>query len=443
MTKWLVQMKPTGLDNIIAMVALFRPGPMEFIPDYISRMHGETEVEYRHPLLEPILKSTYGITVYQEQIMYTAINLAGYTASEADNLRKSVAKKKADDLLAHRTKFVEGAAQRGVTKEIANLIFDDWEAFARYGFPKGHAADYGVIAVETAFLKLHYPAEYMTALLSATKHETEKLALYINDARNMGVEVLPPDVNASEWDFTIEDRPGQKPAIRFGLGAIKNVGGGPVEVICQARRKNGPFNDLNDFTAQVDLRAAGKRALESLIKVGAMDKFGSRAAMLEALDRVVAVSSSHFRAAEAGQMSLFGWADSGEEDWTLQQKVDAQTEILGASLDAHPLELVADKLARSGAISIVEAAERMGRRVTVAGVRQASHRSRTSKGDMMLFLTLEDLGGTLDAIFFPEVYRASKALFDSNFPLLVTGVMEMDTERGEPFLRAEKVVLVQ
>ncbi|HEX6303950.1 MAG TPA: DNA polymerase III subunit alpha, partial [Anaerolineales bacterium] len=207
MRRYLMQMKPKNLDNVIAMVALFRPGPMEFIPSYISRMHAQEQVTYRHPSLESILEETYGITVYQEQIMYTAMKLAGYTASEADNLRKGVAKKKADVLLTHRKKFVSGAVERDIPEEVANQIFDDWEAFARYGFPKGHAADYGVIAVQTAYLKAHYPVEYMTALLSVNQNDTDKIAFYVADCRRMGIEVEPPDVNASGYDFTIEDRP--------------------------------------------------------------------------------------------------------------------------------------------------------------------------------------------------------------------------------------------
>ncbi len=242
MRRYLMQMKPKELANVIAMVALFRPGPMEFIPGYISRMHGEEPVSYRHPALESILKETYGITVYQEQIMFTAMKLAGYTPAEADNLRKGVAKKKADVLLKHRQTFVGGATQRGIAEEVANQIFDDWEAFARYGFPKGHAADYGVIAVQTGYLKTHYPEEYMTALMSVTKNETEKVAFYVADCRRMGIRVEPPDINASGWDFTIEDCPDDKApggcvsVIRFGLGAVKNVGQGAVEAILEARR---------------------------------------------------------------------------------------------------------------------------------------------------------------------------------------------------------------
>ena len=331
MTKWLVQMKPTSLDNIVAMVALYRPGPMDFIPDYISRMHGEAEVEYRHPALEPIFGETYGIPLYQEQLMRAAIELAGFTPSESDELRAAISKKKTKEIEKQRLKFVEGAAKQGMERATAEAIYHDWDEFARYGFNKSHAADYGLLAVQTGFLKLHYPVEYMTALLSVTKHETEKMALYVNDARNMGVIVLPPDINASTWDFAIEEldasttASGQdgKSAIRFGLGAIKNVGQGAVELPVQARLKGGPFKDLNDLSARVDLRAVGKRALESLVKVGALDRFGSRSAMLEALDRVVAVSSSHFRAAEAGQLSLFGTATGVTENITLPLVPDA------------------------------------------------------------------------------------------------------------------------
>ena len=244
MRRNLMEMKPQNLDHVIAMVALFRPGPMDFIPSYIARMHGEEEVTYLHPKLEPILKETYGITVYQEQIMYTAMNLGGYTASDADFLRKTVAKKKEAELLKQRSKFVSGAMKNDIPEEIANQIFDNWEAFARYGFPKGHAADYGVIAVQTAYLKAHYPVEYMTALLAVEQNNTDKVSLYVADCRRMGIEVLPPDINASNWDFSIEDCEDGKSAIRFGLGAVKNVGQGPVDAILEARAA-GPFTDIN------------------------------------------------------------------------------------------------------------------------------------------------------------------------------------------------------
>ncbi len=305
MRRWLLQMKPKELSNVIAMVALFRPGPMEFIPKYISRMHGEEKVEYLHPSLEPIFQETYGFPVYQEQLMFAAMHLAGYTAPEADDLRKAIAKKMKDRLLQHREKFVQGALKNDIQGDVAGAIFDEWEEFARYGFNKSHAVDYGVIAVQTAYLKLHYPVEYMTALLSVSKNDTAKVALYVADCRKNSVQVEPPDINASEWDFAIEDRDNGNSIIRFGLGAVKNVGQSPVEVIFQARM-DGPFVTLNDLARRVDLRQVGRRALESLVKVGALDSFGSRISILDTLDRLISISSSYFRAKDAGQMSLFG-----------------------------------------------------------------------------------------------------------------------------------------
>jgi DNA polymerase-3 subunit alpha len=414
MTKWLVQMKPTALENIIAMVALFRPGPMDFIPDYISRMHGEAEVEYRHPDMEPIFCDTYGIPIYQEQIMRAAVELAGYTPSEADELRKAISKKKKEEVDKHHLKFVEGAVRKNIPRDTAEAIFTDWEEFARYGFNKSHAADYGLLAVQTAYLKLHYPVEYMCALLSVTKHETDKMALYVNDTRNMGVEVLPPDVNASCWDFTIEDRQGEKPAIHFGLGAIKNVGQGPVELICQVRTKGGHFKDLNDFAGRVDLRAAGKRALESLIKVGALDKFGGRAAMLEALERLVAVSSSHFRAAEAGQLSLFGAHTGVTESVSLPLVPDAdrretlnwERELIGMYMGEHPLTPYLSDIRRvvshfSSNLGEAEHEEK----VRVAGMVTGLRPYQTKTGRMMAWVTLEDLTGTIELVVFPRAWE--------------------------------------
>ena len=416
MTRYLVQMKPKTLDNIIAMVALYRPGPMAFIPDYIARMHGEAEVEYRHPLLEPILKETYGITVYQEQIMYTAMNLGGYTASEADDLRKAVAKKKAEVLLKHRQRFVTGAQERGIPKDVANQIFDDWEAFARYGFPKGHAADYGVISVETAYLKAHYSAEYMAALLSANADDTAKVAWYVAEARSMGVPVLAPDINASGWDFEIEDIEG-KPNIRFGLGAIKNVGQAAVQLIIDECEQNGKFKNLNDFARRVDLRAVGKRALECLIKVGAMDSFGNRAALLASLDRVVSISSNHFRAAEAGQMSLFGEITGVMEEIQLpdvnnvdrREMLNWERELIGLYISDHPLTPYQKTFTQivsyfSGQLNQAQHEEK----VRVAGLITAVRPYTTKTNKPMGFVTLEDIQGNIELVLFPKTWQKTR-----------------------------------
>jgi DNA polymerase III subunit alpha len=451
MRRWLMQMKPKTLDNVIAMVALFRPGPMEFIPSYIRRMHNEEPIQYRHPALEPILKETYGITVYQEQIMYTAMKLGGYTASEADNLRKGVAKKKADVLLQHRQTFVAGAAKNSIPEEIAHQIFDDWEAFARYGFPKGHAADYGVIAVQTAYLKLHYPVEYMTALLSVSKNQTEKVALYVADCRRLGIDVKPPEINASGWDFTIEDCPGPNGSdcisvIRFGLGAVKNVGHGPVEALLVARA-DGPFESLDNFARRVDLRQVGKRALESLIRVGAFDALGPRPALLSAVDRILSVSVSHFRAVEMGQMSLFGAHSGITEEISLPQDagevgrrdiLNWERELIGLYVSDHPLSPVIDVLTEavthfSGQLG--EAGQ--NERVRVAGLITKVRNHITKTGKPMGFVTIEDLQGNIELVIFPRVWEKVSRTVETDKIVLVEG--RVDSEGSEPKVLVDSI----
>jgi DNA polymerase III subunit alpha len=456
MTRYLVQMKPKTLDNIIAMVALYRPGPMAFIPDYIARMHGEAPVEYRHALLEPILKETYGITVYQEQIMYTAMNLGGYTASEADDVRRAVSKKKADVLLKHRQRFVTGAKEREIPEEIANQIFDDWEAFARYGFPKGHAADYGVIAVETAYLKVHYTAEYMTALLSANAGITEKVAFYVADARTMGVPILPININASHWDFAIEDIDSKKPSengepnplpnIRFGFGAVKNVGQAAVELILREREQNGIFKDLNDFARRVDLRAVGKRALECLIKVGALDSFGNRAALLASLDRVISISSNHFRAAEAGQMSLFGAATGVVDEIILpdvnnvdkREMLNWERELIGLYISDHPLTPYQPTFARivsyfSGQLAEAQHEEK----VRVAGLITNVRPYMTKSNKPMGFVTLEDIQGNMELVLFPRTWEKNREQLIVGRIIIVDG--KVDTNSTPPKILVDTI----
>jgi DNA polymerase III subunit alpha len=355
MTRYITEMKPRELAHVIAMIALYRPGPMQFIPQYINRMHDREKPTYRHPALIPIFKDTFGIPIYQEQIMQAAMQLAGYEASDADSLRKAIAKKQEDKLKGHRKRFIEGAqAHSHVSREDAEQIFHDWEEFARYGFNKSHAADYGVIAVQTGYLKYHYPVEYMTALLSAWKNDITKVATYVADCRSLGIDVLPPDVNTSGYDFTIEDRPGESPAIRFGLGAIKNVGQNPVDLILAARVE-GSFADLTDFAHRVDLRQLGRRPLECLIKVGSLDSFGSRQALLNSLDSVVAVSSSYFRAKEAGQLTLFDASDKIDDTIVIEtlaytnkrDELSWERELIGLYVSDHPLSPYQKTLKRS------------------------------------------------------------------------------------------------
>jgi DNA polymerase III subunit alpha len=446
MRRYLMQMKPKELANVIAMVALFRPGPMDFIPGYIRRMHGEEEVDYRHPSLEPIFEETYGYPVYQEQLMFAAMNLAGYTASEADGLRKAIAKKQKEKLQMHRQKFIAGSVKNGISEETAQAIFDDWEEFARYGFNKSHAVDYGVIAVQTGYLKTHYPVEYMTALLSTNKNDTAKVALYVADCRRMGISVEPPDINASEWDFSIEDCSDGSSGIRFGLGAVKNVGQGPVDAILKAR-DGKPFQDLNDFFRRTDLRQVGKRALESLTRVGALDVFGPRTALLEALDRIIAVSTSHFRAADVGQMSLFGAHTGVIEEITLPETTSEisrreilnwERELIGLYVSDHPLSPVMDELTEavthfSGQLSEVGSHEH----VRVAGIITRIRHHQSKAGKPMAFATIEDLQGAIELVIFPRTWERVAELVDFDRIVLVSG--RVDADGAEPKVLVDNI----
>ncbi|MFQ5943772.1 MAG: DNA polymerase III subunit alpha [Anaerolineales bacterium] len=446
MRRYLMEMKPRNLAHVTAMVALYRPGPMEFIPAYIRRMHGQEDVTYRHPSLEPILKETYGITVYQEQIMYTAMNLAGYSASEADNLRKAVAKKKAKALREQREKFVRGAVANEIPQQTANTIFDDWEAFARYGFPKGHAADYAVICVQTAYLKAMYPLEYMTALLSVYMGVTDRVALYMAECRRIQLEVLPPSVNKSGLDFKIEDQAQGEAVIRYGLGAIKNVGYSAVEVMVQTRPEAG-FADLEDFARRVDLRQVGKRAVESLIRVSALDELGPRLDLLESLDRIMSYSASHFRAAEVGQLSIFGESTGVAEHLVLKpaavevsnrRQLGWEKELLGSYVSDHPLAEMMDDLAKVVTHYSGEINESMeGEKVTVAGEICAIRPYLTRAGKEMGFLSLEDLQGMIELVVFQRLWETISSDVQLNQIVVVEG--RVDGNRGEPKLLVDSI----
>jgi DNA polymerase-3 subunit alpha len=447
MRRFLIDMKPTRLDHIIAMVALYRPGPIDFIPSYIRRMHGEEKVEYRHAMLEPILSSTYGITVYQEQIMRAVMNLAGYTAAEADGFRKVVSKKKGEEMIKQRQKFVAGSIKNGISEQSANLIFDDWEQFARYGFNKSHAADYAIICAQTAYLKAKYPVEYMTALLTAEKGDTEKVALYVSDTRRMGVEVEPPDVNYSGLDFTIDDS-GSKPAIRFGMGAIKNVGEGPSSEIMRARAEGGPFKTIDEFCQRVDLRLVGKRALECLIKVGALDSLKSdgapvkRSQLLAGLDMIMSVSSSAHKADEIGQFDLFGSMTGGSPvaavalpknvpDYGLKEMRTWEKELMGVYVSEHPLTARIDELASLITHYSGELDETLNQK-PVTMVAQVTHiRPHTSakSGKQMAFVTAEDLQGSLDLVLWPSVWKEVQTWLQTDQIVVITG--KVDAQGGK------------
>jgi len=413
-------------DDIMAALALYRPGPLTggLKDAFVRRFKGDEPVRHLHAALAPLLDETFGVILYQEQVLRIANKLAGFSLAEADLLRRAMSHfdpgKKMQEL---ERKFVnEAQARSSIPIETGERIWEMMAAFDGYGFPKAHAASYARIGWRSAWCKEYFPAEFMAAVL-ANWGGYYSQRVYLSEARRLGLKVRPPHVNYSRHQFTVqkminlEDR-----ALFMGLGQVRELTQRSIGRIIQF----APFTSLDDFLSRVDPRM---QEAEHLAKIGAMDGFGKIPAILKRLQT---------GGWQRDQMSLFTWSDTSEEDWNLQQKVDAQLEILGASLEAHPLELVQEKIA--GALSTIDAVGKIGRRVTVAGVRQTSRRSRTAKGDMMLFLTIEDLQGTLDVILFPDVYRVSKSFLDSNPPMLITGVMEMDKERGEPYLRADKVV---
>jgi DNA-directed DNA polymerase III PolC len=417
-------------DDIMAALALYRPGPLSggLKDAFVRRFKGEEKVKHLHASLAPLLDETFGVILYQEQVLRIANELAGFSLAEADLLRRAMSHfdpgKKMQEL---ERKFVGQAQEKsGVPTEIGERIWEMMAAFAGYGFPKAHAASYARVAWRSAWCKTYFSAEFMAAVL-ANWGGYYSQRVYLSEARRIGLIVRPPHVNYSGHNFSVRKLIDfDQRALFMGLDQVKELTQRTIKRIMQF----SPFASLEDFLTRVDPRA---QEAENLARVGALDGLGKIPSILRRLQN---------GGWQQNQMSLFEWTDTSEEDWILEQKVNAQLEILGASLDAHPLELVSEKIIAAGAISTLEAAERIGRRVTVAGVRQTSHRSRTAKGDSMLFLTLEDHNGTLDAILFPEVYRVAKSLIDSSKPFLISGMMEMDMERGEPFLRAEKIVLV-
>ena len=464
MKKTLAQMRPTCMEDIIAVVALYRPGPMQFIESYCRRKHGEERVEYIHPALEPILKETYGVIVYQEQIIRILRDLAGYSGGEADVIRRAVSKKKEAIIAEHRVKFREGCVANGIPPEKADEIYAAIEYFANYGFNKAHAADYAMITCQTAYLKAHYPVEYMTALLSVEKDNTDKVAVLLAECRRLGIPVLPPDVNYSDVDFTIEDMPpeagGAAPrddsvcrlqggAIRFGLGGIKNVGDAAVQEIIRARKEGGPFASLDDFCERVDLRKLNRRVLECLIRVGALDRFGSRAQLLKVVDQMMAVSAQVHQAREIGQLTMFGLF-GGEvsapgsivlpqvEDVSRREKLNWEKELLGFYVSEHPLSQLVENLRDTITCLCGSINEEMdGKPIVVAGMVEWVRPHVTKKGDQMAFVHIEDIQGSVEVVVFPRLYKETREVWQEGRIVIVHGRAEVS--RGTPKIICERV----
>jgi len=405
------------------------PGPLSggLKDAFVRRFKGQEPVTHIHSALAPLLDETFGVILYQEQVLRIANAIAGFDLAEADLLRRAMSHfdpgKRMQEL---KRKFITQANERNaISVDIGERIWEMMATFAGYGFPKAHAASYAKLGWRSAWCKTHYPAEFMAAVL-ANWGGYYSQRVYLGEARRMGLTVRPPHINYSSHNFTVKKLNGsEQSALFMGLDQVKEL----TQQTIQRIIRFAPFLSVEDFLTRVDPRP---QEAENLARVGALEGLGNIPSILQRLQN---------GGWQQNQLSLFGWTDSSEEDWSLQEKVDAQLDLLGVSIAAHPLELIADKLNGTGAVSTVDAVTRVGRRVTVAGIQQASHRTRTARGDM-LFLSVGDLQGTLDAILFPEVYRQAKTSISSTKPFLLTGIMEMDTERGEPFLRVEKAIPV-
>ncbi|MDQ6933630.1 MAG: OB-fold nucleic acid binding domain-containing protein, partial [Candidatus Eremiobacteraeota bacterium] len=399
--------------------------------------HGRTQAAYLHPLLQPILAETYGIAVYQEQVMQIARDVAGFSLAQADELRKVMGKKQVEKVPVYRKKFIEGAQRNGIDEKLADDIFRFVEPFAGYGFPKGHAAAYGWIAYQTAFLKANFPLEYFAALMTSVKNNTDKLVEYIDEAKKMGLRVLPPDVNHSLVDFAVV-----KKEIRFGLSAVKGVGEGAVRSILQGRASDGPFVDLFDFAKRVDVRAVNRRVFEALIKCGALDGLpGNRAAQLDALDVALELSAQASRDSLFGQASLFGDSHAGESGLlprlrpvsapSTLQALTWEKETLGVFISGHPLADVAEALVRSGAFPIKQLKDRADDElVTVAGMLTSVRRTITKTQQQMLIATIEDMTGSIEVIVFAKSYPELQALFIADRIVTIKGRLRIRERRG-------------
>jgi len=429
MRKWLKQLRPTEFKDIIAMVALYRPGPMAWIGDYIAAKHARKKPTYLHPKLEPILKETYGVPVYQEQIMQIARSLAGFTYSEADVLRKAIGKKIKHLLAGQREKFIQGCVQNGIDEKTANQIFDFFEPFARYSFNKSHSTCYALVAYWTAYLKAHFPSEFMAALLTNEQDDLDKLSLAMKECERVKIKVLPPDINESWPGFAVAPQTGD---IRFGLGAIKNVGDKAAHLIVEERKKNGPYQSLEDFLRRFDSSVLNKKVLESLIKGGALDRFGERNALLASLEQILKFIQTAQKKKSQAQLGLFGQTEellpsltpslSKVAPASKNQKLIWEKELLGMYLSEHPLAEFNHLWQQSYLDQISQLSpEREGERVRLVGLITKIQRVKTKNGAEMAFLQLEDVSGSLEVIVFPKVLEKAENLLCKEATVLVTG----------------------
>jgi len=448
MTTLVKDLRPTGFADLIPLVALYRPGPLGsgMVTDFINGRHGKKEVTYMHPLLEPILKETFGVVLYQEQVMQIVQTLAGFTLGQADLLRRAMGKKKHSILMAQKENFLKGAKTKGLEEKTANTIFDLLTHFADYGFNKSHSAAYALVAYQTAYLKANYPQEFMAAMLSSVMGTNDKIGTYIEQSRHMGIDVLPPDINASKSSFTVDAN-----AIRFGLAAVKNVGEAALVNLIKVREKDGPFKSLVDFCARVDMRTVNKRVMESLIKCGAFDSMGGkRSQFLAVLDRAVDAAGSKQRDAASGQMGLFGIEAMEEVDDLVLPDIEElpkneiltlEKEITGFYITGHPLDQYRDKMQSFVSIQELLAGKfKEGTVIKTAGIILSAKRITTKKGDTMCFMEIEDFTHAIEVIVFPKVFYQNVNTLVPDFPVVISGRVNV-TDDGVKII-AENLCLI-
>ncbi|MBU1131787.1 DNA polymerase III subunit alpha [Patescibacteria group bacterium] len=451
MKRYLKQLAPSNIEDLIAMVALYRPGPMDLIPDYIERKHGRQKVEYVHPKLESSLAKTFGIAIYQEQVMQIARDLAGFSLGEADVLRKAMGKKNAELLAEQKEKFIKGCISQGIDAEVSKNIFAFIEPFAGYGFNRSHAACYAFIAYQTSFLKANYPAEFMAALLTADHDNMERVAIEIDECRKMGIEILPPSINESYTTFTVvaDSVKSGTPRIRFGLNAIRNVGQNVVKSIIHERKQNGAYENLEDFLGRLTSKDLNKKSLEGLIKSGALDIFGERNQLMESMDKLILYVKEMEHSRNINQTSLFGSGSGAELSpprILLREESPAkkslllswEREFLGLYVSEHPFSLFEKKLAEV-ILPLIRLKEIFDeeRIVRVGGIVRSMKKIMTKKGDPMLFVMLEDGITSVEILVFPRLYKEQESLWKEEKIVVIEGTVSL--KDGEQKILCNKV----
>lgn len=437
------QLKPDVFGDIVALIALYRPGPMALIPEFVRGKLDQDNIKYLHPDLKPILAETYGIAVYQEQVLKIANVMAGYSLGEADILRRAMGKKSIETMKKEYKKFIAQTLKQGYTETLAEKLWVFIERFAGYGFNKAHATSYAMISYQTAYLKAHYPVEYMTALMSAESGRDDKMALSLEECRSMGIKVLPPDINRSDADFHVEDDKNSlaNRAIRFGLGAIKNVGTAAIDNILLERVGAGEFKSFTDFIIRTDTQKVNKKVLESLIKVGAFDAFGKRAIILDEIDRVrtkVGKSGAEkdsnqgglFDALASQELSLVDDWQSSKEEFGSRELMEMERELLGIYLRQHPSQKLLKHSRTDWTVLLSELPEHKGQKVSVAAIIKTSKVVMTkAKQQEMAFLLLTDEGGEIEAVVFPKTYEQVKSFLIPNSVIIASGKVEEREDR--------------